>query len=473
MAIRYAFVVALVLSATSLARSADLPPGATLLDPDVVWDLEPDRDPSPGTRDTVFTVSPDDKSIAYISKGAVWVSGVSAGPPRKIADLPNTITATLATPENRTAWADMKTSQPWANRHMLVSKLPRPTVGVHSLAWTPNQDGVVFTLSESLPVRPWTVVYRMMHVSNDGAVSPIAKLERNGYDDPRGFARFQLTRNKKYVLASNGYTPMIWDAATSKPLATCFDVLVPSTTSERFLGIEIDTRQLVIADENFHVTKRFDATFDPRRFVDLTWSPDEQYALCRVFAEHQPAPWLEPWDGFRIDLNTGAKRALDGMYRSERWMFTGQRGESVRTGKTPLVTGALADGGSGTFVSLVPDGDGRERDIVRFTKTTAELQSIDWRKRGRYPPVRLSKDASLFAVALPRDATKPGFRCFLLDRDGKRWPIARTDDESQAVSPYYPLAIADGGKTIVACDDSQLFSIPVEKTTHATSPADQ
>ena len=60
MAIRYAFVVALVLSATSLARSADLPPGATLLDPDIVWDLEPDLDPSPGTRDTVFTVSPDD-----------------------------------------------------------------------------------------------------------------------------------------------------------------------------------------------------------------------------------------------------------------------------------------------------------------------------------------------------------------------------------------------------------------------------
>jgi len=41
----------------------DLPPKATLLDPDMVWDkLKPDS----------FAISPDGQWIAYISKGAIW-----------------------------------------------------------------------------------------------------------------------------------------------------------------------------------------------------------------------------------------------------------------------------------------------------------------------------------------------------------------------------------------------------------------
>jgi hypothetical protein len=473
MTVRHALFIAITLGLSSFACSAELPSGAILLDPDIVWDLDPEPDSSSGTRDPVFALSRDDKSIAYISKGAVWVCSFTSGPARKLADLPNTTTALLATPENRNVWADMKNVQPWANRHMLVSKLPRPPVGVHSLSWTPNQDGVVFTLSEGQPSRPWTVVYQVNFISNDGVVTPISKFERNAYDQPNHFTCFQLTRDKKHIIASNGYTPMIWIAATNKPRATCFDVLAPSSTSGQFLGIEIDTRQLVMADEDFHITKRFGVTFNAQRFVDLVWSADERYAVCREFAEHPPEPWLEPWMGFRIDLTTGAKRALDGMYRSEQWMFTGRGGESVRTGKTQVVNGGYGDGGGGTYVSLVPDGDGDQRDIFRFVRNAAEQQSVDWHKRGRYPGVWLSKDGGLFAVALPRDVGKPGFRYFLFDRDGNRWPVARIDDESQAVSPYHILAIANAGRTIVACDDSRLFSIPIGKIKNANPPADK
>jgi hypothetical protein len=471
MIVRQAFIVAFALWISCSARAADLPSGATLLDPDIVWDIEPAPDPSSGTRDPTFAISPDDKSIAYISKGAVWKCDVTAGPARKIADLPHTMTALLATPENRAAWNTMKTSQPWTTRDVLASKLGRAPVAVHSLAWTADQDGVVFTLSEGIQDRPWTVTYQVMHAPGKGVVTPIAKFTRNGYDEPNHFTIFHVTRDKKYVIASDGYRPMIWVAATHKPRAACFDVLVPSSTSGRFLGIEIDTRQLVIADEDFKIVKRFDVTFNAQRFVDLVWSPDERYALCREFVEHPPEPWLEPWTGFRIDLTSGTKRAVDGMYRSERWMFTGRGGESVRTGKTEVVMGGYGDGSGGTYVSIVPQGGGDERDIVRFVRTAAEQQSVDWRKRGRYPPLRIGKDSGLFVVALPHEAGKPGFRYFLFDRNGNRWPIATTDDESQAASSFDIVAIANSGKTIVACDDSRLFSLPIEKIKNAHSQA--
>src|SRR6185312_14146365 len=124
--------------------------------------------------------------------------------------------------------------------------------------------------------------------------------ERSTYDRPGFLRKFFVTRDKQFVIVSDGYSPLIVDATTNKPRVTPFDVLVPSTTSGRFLGIEIDTRQLVLADEDFRVTQRYEATFTRQCFCDLTWSPDERYAICREFAEFPPEPWLEPWTGFRI-----------------------------------------------------------------------------------------------------------------------------------------------------------------------------
>ena len=76
---------------------------------------------------------------------------------------------------------------------------------------------------------------------------------------------------------------MIWDVVANKPRATCFDYLLPSPTSDRYLGIEIDTRQLVVVDENFKIIKRIDVTFDADRQCDLIWSPDERFAICRSY----------------------------------------------------------------------------------------------------------------------------------------------------------------------------------------------
>ena len=51
------------LLAASCATAADLPPEATVLDPDIIWDVANPQS---------FAISPDGKLIAYISKGAVW-----------------------------------------------------------------------------------------------------------------------------------------------------------------------------------------------------------------------------------------------------------------------------------------------------------------------------------------------------------------------------------------------------------------
>jgi hypothetical protein len=107
--------------------------------------------------------------------------------------------------------------------------------------------------------------------------------------------------------------------------------LVPSSTSGAILGIEIDTRQLVLTDENFHIVERYDATLNNTRVCDLTWSPDERFAICRQFDDQPPEPWVQPWNGFRIDLKTGARRNLKGEYRSERWIFTGRGATTSQT----------------------------------------------------------------------------------------------------------------------------------------------
>ena len=89
----YALIAGVSILAGGLnATAAELPAGATVLDPDIVWDVA-----NPHS----FTISPDGKLIAYISKGPLWSCPVDAGPPTKLADLPNTITAILAEPENR------------------------------------------------------------------------------------------------------------------------------------------------------------------------------------------------------------------------------------------------------------------------------------------------------------------------------------------------------------------------------------
>jgi hypothetical protein len=447
--------VTFLVATNLIALAADLPQGASLLDAHLVWDLEPDSSPATDIQDPVFAVSPDDQAIAYISRGAVWQCNVTRGPATKLVELPNSKTAVLAMPEYRDFWNGVLAARNSTIRNRYEGRMPRISVGVHSLCWTPSQDGIVYTQSSSSDVRPWTVEYRVMHVSNDCAVKPISRFERNSYDEPHRFYAFHVTRDMRHIIASNGYQVLIIVAATGKPRATCFDALVPSSTSDRFLGIEIDTRQLVLVDEEFNVKRRFDVICNAKRHFDLLWSPDERFAVCREYLEHPSSSWT----GFRVDLTTGEKRELDGAHKFEQCIFSGHRSELIRIGAFPNVFGD-------TYVSVVPDSHKPQSDIVRWPN----VQKLDpSQTNGRYPAVRMSRDAQLFAMAFLRAGRAPGYRYFLVDRDDNRWPCA-ADDPSRRVSPYHVVAIANGGKTIVACNETQLFSIPIESIQNATAP---
>ena len=86
------WLLGIALIALATAARAELPKDAVVLDSDLVWD--------PVSVESA-AVSPDGQLIAYVSKGAIWSCKVTAGPPTKLADLPDTITAFLSMPEHQ------------------------------------------------------------------------------------------------------------------------------------------------------------------------------------------------------------------------------------------------------------------------------------------------------------------------------------------------------------------------------------
>jgi hypothetical protein len=461
--VRNALALALACYVSLSAHSADLPNGATLLDPDIVWDLNPDVVSE--RQENAFAISPDDRSIVYISKGAIWTCNITAGQPTKLVDLPNTKTAFYATPAYRGSWNALSLTRNGMDQHAFLGKLPKDLTEVCSLAWTPSQDGVVYGQRQRWQSVAEESKFEVLHVSQNGRVTHITTIRRERFAEPHEFFKFDVTRDRKYVVFSNGYAPFIWDVARNKPLASSFDLLVRSSTSGRFLGIEIDTRQLVLADEKFSVARRFNATFAPQRACALTWSSDERFAVCRTREEHPS----QKWHGFRIDLQTGEKRDLDGPHFPEQWFFTGEKSEVVRIGKSVDSFGVYADGGGcGTYISILPDGNGEQRDLASFQRPRDAHAEFSY-KAGQYPPVRVDSDRQLFAMAFPREAKWPGYRYFLVSRNGDKWPCG-ADDKSRRVAPYNVIAIANQGQTVVACDESRMFSIPVDTIKNAKQP---
>jgi hypothetical protein len=442
---RAVIATAALVAASSFAGAAALPEGATLLDPDMVWDM---RDAHS------MALSPDGKSIAYVSKGAIWVCSVTAGPPKKLADVPGTATAQMDTSEYRAARGDFNKIGSGVNVGTFHYENSIDWIEFPVIEWTRSQDGVTYATRDQQSGRPWTETHEVFHASLEGDTHKIATVTCNGYDELRYFNAFYVTSAKDYVVASAGYKPLIWDAEQNKPRATPFDYLVPSSTSDHFLGVEIDTRQPVLTDGKLQIRKRYDLVIPQDRYFDLIWSPDERFVVCRLHIQGVP----DTWEGFRYGLATGEKRELQGDYLRERIAFSGNGGELMRTGTTEIHLGEYADGGNGTYIAIVPDGDGEQHDVFRFVRRAQP--SDDWKGRKSYPPVRWSQDGSLFAAALPRDGDQRGFRYFLIDRSGQRWSLG-PDDGQHYVSPYHVVAIANRGQTLIGCDDKNLFSVPV------------
>jgi hypothetical protein len=134
MFLRYA--TSLIIVALAISARADVPTEATILDSQILWD--------PICVDSA-AVSPDGTMIAYISKGAIWSCSVTAGPPKKLVDLPDTLTALLTLPENREARD--KFAYVAANpNYRPLPHLRTQIIGFFGLEWTRSQDGLTYTL---------------------------------------------------------------------------------------------------------------------------------------------------------------------------------------------------------------------------------------------------------------------------------------------------------------------------------------
>jgi hypothetical protein len=413
-----------VLVVVSASAQGALPPAAKIIDSETVFHERP-----------YPVISPDGMWVAYFSRGFVCAANVSGGDARRLFEVPNSWPPSRATVENKNT--------------------------IFELQWTHESDGVVFGV-QSYDNTKRLSRFEVWLVTLNNTSKKLAHEEHDIESRGLGY-KSVLTRDRKYVVATlNWPRPLIWDLATNGPRATPFLSLTPSTTSGRWIGIEKDTRQLVLLDNNFAVTARIDEFLPSRSFgVRLDWSPDENFVIFRnqVGFDHH-----NNWEGFHLDLGTGLKRKLAGIFMDELIVFTGRGGEFFRAGQDGVRSkGFSGDLINGAHLTIVPEGNDGPRDIWRLTIRPNKRRQVMLTNRPGNPPVRMSPDGELFAIGIPRP---PGERsgCFwhLMTRDRKSWRFPG-EDNGAYVSPYELVGFAGDGKVIVAYDAEQLFALPISE----------
>jgi len=441
---------------TQLASAdiANLPSDARVLDPDVIFHGWP-----------YPTISPDGQWVAYISKGFVCVCNIQEPRPRQLFEVPGTWTHVLALPDNAHAGGDSGALARGLSRDNYNKLLAQITHTVFGLQWTVEQDGLAFGV-QTFDRGAEKVISDFWHVSLGGAVTSVAHVEEPFNSDRTG-NRFFLARGRNYVVIPGFRRPLIWNLTTNKPRATCFLHLTPSPSSGRWIGIEKDTRQLVITDENFQIVKRFNETRAARSFgFELDWSPDEHFIIWRnqIGFDH-----FSNWEGFWMNLDTGEKRKLEGRFMNERFGFTGRGGEFWRCGVTGAKTNWY-DAVVGAHLTIIPEGEEPPHDVWRIVvdPKNPKTRLADHRL---FPPLRPNGGCNLFAIGLPRPTSEPtGWIWHLIDRDGNTWRFPG-EDNGKFISPFEVVSFAGGSKTIIAHDEKRLFSLPVSAIKAAASKA--
>jgi hypothetical protein len=399
-----------------------LPPAAKILDPEIIFHGRP-----------YPVISPDGKWVAYFSRGFVCAANVRGGDARRLFEILDSWTPLLARSEIKNT--------------------------IFELQWTQESDGVVFGVQSYDDTKTLSRFEVWLVSLNDTQ----KKLAHEEHDiELRGLGyRSVLTRDRKYLVATSHWPrPLIWDLATNGPRATPFLTLTPSTTSGRWIGIEKDTRQLVLLDESFAVTTRIDEFLPSRSFgVGLDWSPDENFVICRnqVGFDH-----FSNWEGFWLNLDTGEKRHLEGRFMDEQIAFTGRGGEFFRCGQDGVRSKSMSgDQITGAHLTIVPEGNGPPRDIWRINVDPNGPKPGLLTNRPGNPPLRMSLDGKLFAIGLPRPAgERSGVIWHLINRDGATWRLPGADTNT-FMGPYQVVGFAQNSQTIVAHDEKRLFAIPL------------
>ena len=453
---RFAIVVAVLFNANAQTVPAAAPKlPATVLDPDTFfygW-------PYPA-------ISPDGQWVAYVSKGFVSVCNIGEPVPRRVMEVPNSWTWTRfqvgsgESAKNGTFDA-LSRGLERDERDKLHEQLHNT---IYGLNWTFDSQGFVFGLQKRDRAKNAST-YDGYLASTDGQIARLSHI--NPDSQIRGIVAGILTRDRKFMVSPvtaaswARYRPLIWDVKENRPRATPFLFLTPSQTSGRWIGIEKDTQQLVVTDERFEVIKRYNETIPNKSYgLRIDWSPDERFIIWRntIGFDH-----FSNWEGFAMDLTTGAKRPLEGLLMSELIAFTGHGGEFIRFGadgaRSKLISGDLI---TGAHLTIVPDDTKQPpRNLWQVQADRGKNQLGEVHFSGVNSHLHISPDGSLFAVCLPGSSDdKPALSWYLMNRDGKKWRFPGADSGG-FVSPYDVAGFADNGKKLVAYDSTRLFTVPV------------
>lgn len=399
-------------------------------------------------------ISPDGNHVAYISRGYVCVVGVDVEQPRNLFQVPDSWTHFLALPENSEAKGDFTTLAKSKNREEYRAMLKRIKKTFFGLQWTNESDGVAFGVQSHDPEANTTSaeVYLAPLLGEVRKISS-AKSPISG----RGIGgNFRLTRDQRFlVMTSKWKRPLIWDVQKNQPKATCFLNLTPSSTSDRWIAVEKDTRQLVITDSSFSITKRFDVTIPENKHgYKLHWSPDERFIISRtqIGFDH-----YSQWEGFHLDLQTNERRDLKGDYMGEQIQFTGNQGEFIRVGVKGKQRGFSGLARVGAYFQIVPTGKDKPEFIWRVQVDAANPKDSRY---GFQPPLIASPNFNLFTIGLPRAEGPHGTIVHLLDRHRKLWKLS-LQDNGEYFSPYHVVGFAKQGKVIIGHEQNRLLATPV------------
>lgn len=403
-------------------------------------------------------ISPDGQWIAYVSQGFVQICSVHGGPPRRIMEAPHSWTWPHFTipPKYEPSEGSFYQLTRGLSRDDYRDLLKQVTSEVHGLDWTADSSGIVFGINSRNPADNQSA-RDAYFTTTAGKLTKLVHVEPDSLT--RSVISGTLTADHKFLVSPRGNDrPLIWDVMANKPRATCFLNLIPSSTSGRWLGIEKDTRQLVLVDEDFNIVRRFDQQRPSDDFgFRIDWSPDERFLLWRVQVGFDH---FSNWEGFWLDLQTGKKRELTGRFMDELFLFTGRGGEFVACGQTGSKTLGY-DVVSGAHLTIFPDDGAAPKDVWRIDVDPNGPMPGALTNRPGNPPLRMASQGELFAIGLPRPAgERSGFVWHLMDRTGKKWQFPGEDNGGYE-SPCEVVGFASGGQLIVAYEGTRLFTIPV------------
>ena len=389
-------------------------------------------------------ISPDGQWVAYLKDSALRVVATDGSRPAE----------TVARVPFSKEWGRLaQLLQYKSSRQPPVVSTEPPTNRLTALSWWRDSSGVDFGYSQfenGLQTRHFwgrlSISGEVTRLAMTDEASPFGgKVSGSGMEIPPN-------QDQTWWVLPRPERSTIWDVVNNRPRATPFVRLVPSSTTDRWLAIEKDTTQLVITDNQFQVTKRFDHDWGMRApGCDLLWSPDERFVLSR---RRIGFDYFDNWEGFLLDLQTGKQLALSGQFASEGLKFTGRGGELLRWG---------ASGKPAPFGSTVT---GLRILLIKPDKSPFAI----WRGEANSLQMQLHHDpySGLLAVTLPHGAAAPGGHWHLMDNRSKTWPVPN-QDLKKYISPFDVIGFAEQGKVIIGHDEGRLFSLPVSAITMAAS----